>query len=111
MMSTGDRVLICRDCGNEFIFTEGEQAFYAERGFDDPARCPACRASRRQARSAGSGQMSAFSAGGQDVAKRAERKFYPAICAECGKETMVPFEPRTGRPVYCRECYQRLQAR
>jgi CxxC-x17-CxxC domain-containing protein len=30
---------------------------------------------------------------------------FPAVCASCGKETAVPFEPKEGRPVYCRDCY------
>ena len=39
-----DKTLVCSDCGNEFVFTEGEQAFYAEKGFtNEPKRCPECR--------------------------------------------------------------------
>ena len=39
-----DKTLTCKDCGAEFVFTEGEQAFYAEKGFEnDPVRCPECR--------------------------------------------------------------------
>ena len=39
-----DKTLTCRDCGNEFVFTEGEQEFYKEKGFEnEPTRCPACR--------------------------------------------------------------------
>ncbi|MQY72142.1 MAG: zinc-binding protein, partial [Dehalococcoidia bacterium] len=34
---------------------------------------------------------------------------FPATCAECGKETEVPFEPRTGRPVYCSDCYRKTR--
>ena len=34
------------------------------------------------------------------------RELYTAICADCKKETQVPFKPAEGRPVYCRECYQ-----
>ncbi|MGA7670363.1 MAG: zinc-ribbon domain containing protein [Nitrolancea sp.] len=98
-MSVGDKTLVCRDCGENFTFTAGEQAFYLERGFVEPARCPNCRASRRQSRQNGD-------LGGVG-APRAERRLYPAVCAECGQETMVPFEPRNGRPVYCRDCYQR----
>jgi CxxC-x17-CxxC domain-containing protein len=30
---------------------------------------------------------------------------FPAVCASCGKETEVPFEPKQDRPVYCRDCY------
>jgi DNA-directed RNA polymerase subunit RPC12/RpoP len=38
-----DKVLICADCGREFIWTAGEQEFYAERGFqNEPKRCPEC---------------------------------------------------------------------
>lgn len=44
-----DITLICRDCGKEFVFTEGEQAFYAEKGFtNQPTRCLACRKARKQ---------------------------------------------------------------
>lgn len=46
-----DKTIICKDCGKEFVFTEGEQAFYAEKGFtNDPVRCPECRKARKQAR-------------------------------------------------------------
>lgn len=54
-MSFEDRILMCRDCGNEFVFTAGEQEFYAQKGFlNDPVRCPDCRRARKQARSEGS---------------------------------------------------------
>ena len=44
-----DKTLICKDCGKEFIFTEGEQAFYKEKGFEnEPQRCPDCRRARKQ---------------------------------------------------------------
>ena len=43
-----DRTLTCKDCGSEFIFTEGEQAFYVEKGFEnDPVRCADCRKARK----------------------------------------------------------------
>ena len=48
-----DKTLVCKDCGNEFVFTEGEQAFYAEKGFtNDPVRCPECRKAKKAARAA-----------------------------------------------------------
>lgn len=44
-----DKTLVCKDCGNEFIFSEGEQAFYKEKGFDnEPQRCVDCRRKRKQ---------------------------------------------------------------
>ena len=46
-----DKTLVCKDCGKEFVFTEGEQAFYAEKGFtNEPVRCPECRKVRKQQR-------------------------------------------------------------
>jgi CxxC-x17-CxxC domain-containing protein len=107
-MVTADKTLVCRECGAEFIFTAGEQEFYAERGFVEPSRCPSCRAARRSGRQSGGlsdgygARSSAPSSG-----PREQRQLYPAVCADCGRETMVPFEPRAGRPVYCRECFAR----
>ena len=38
-----DKTLVCKECGKEFVFTAGEQEFYAERGFqNEPQRCKAC---------------------------------------------------------------------
>lgn len=86
-----DKVLVCKDCGREFIFTAGEQEFYAEKGFrNEPARCKECRTKRKP----------------QNSGTR-PREMFTAICADCGKECSVPFQPRDGRPVYCRECFER----
>ncbi|ADL52572.1 zinc-ribbon domain-containing protein [Clostridium cellulovorans] len=44
-----DKTIVCKDCGKEFVFTEGEQAFYKEKGFEnEPQRCPDCRRARKQ---------------------------------------------------------------
>jgi CxxC-x17-CxxC domain-containing protein len=98
-----DKTLVCRDCGREFMFTAGEQAFYAERGFVPPTRCVTCRATRRAER-----QLN-----GEDSTRppSVPRQLHPAVCADCGQETMVPFEPRSGRPVFCRDCYARQRER
>lgn len=49
-----DKTITCKDCGATFIFTENEQAFYKEKGFDnEPQRCPECRAARKQQRNGG----------------------------------------------------------
>jgi CxxC-x17-CxxC domain-containing protein len=91
-----DKTLQCRECGSDFTWTAGEQAFYAEKGLlNQPARCPECRATRKQARLGG-------------VA--GERIQHQVICAECGQETTVPFVPRNGRPVYCSTCYDKVRA-
>ncbi len=44
-----DKILVCKDCKAEFVFSEGEQAFYREKGFDnEPQRCPDCRRAKKQ---------------------------------------------------------------
>ncbi len=46
-----DKKLNCKDCNSEFVFTEGEQEFYKEKGFEnEPQRCPDCRKARKQNR-------------------------------------------------------------
>lgn len=88
-----DKIIKCRDCGQEFVFTAGEQDFFAQKGFSEPTRCSACRVARKNSR--GEGGFSASR----------EREMHPAVCARCGKPTQVPFQPRDDRPVYCSECY------
>ena len=97
-----DRTLVCRDCGVSFTFTVGEQQFYQSRGLlHDPARCPGCRTARRRTGGGGGG-----AGAGAGYRSDQPRTFYPAVCAACGASTEVPFEPRQGRPVYCRECFE-----
>ena len=97
-MSFQDKMLTCRDCGKEFLFTAGEQSFYAEKGFEhEPTRCKTCRATRK----GGGGGGGSF---GSDTGNRA---LHSAVCSECGKETQVPFRPTAGKPVYCRDCFQK----
>ena len=46
-----DKTLVCMDCGKDFVFTEGEQEFYQQKGFDnEPKRCPDCRKAKKQQR-------------------------------------------------------------
>ncbi|MDO5144430.1 MAG: zinc-ribbon domain containing protein [bacterium] len=84
-----DKTLVCKDCGNEFVFSAGEQAFYAEKGFqNEPTRCKSCRQARKASRpSDGS------------------RPMYDAVCADCGKSFKLPFQPSADRPVYCPDCF------
>jgi len=93
-LAYADKALRCRECGVEFIFTAGEQDFYAEKGLmNEPQRCPSCRARRRQERMSG-----------------APREMHPVICAACGVETTVPFVPRNNRPVYCSTCFDKVRS-
>lgn len=38
-----DKPMICEDCGQEFVWTVGEQEFYADKGVEDPKYCMICR--------------------------------------------------------------------
>lgn len=93
-----ERTLTCAQCGQDFAFSADDQQFHSERGYQDPKRCPACRAERRASRGDSGGSY-----GGND---RQQRQMYSATCGQCGKEALVPFEPRGDKPVYCSDCYQ-----
>jgi ribosomal protein S27E len=95
-MSFADKTITCRDCGMDFVFTAGEQEFYASKGFvNEPTRCPSCRQARKNSMSAGGGGMrdSAPRSSMSSAAPR-ERVTYKTTCANCGQETTVPFVPR-----------------
>jgi len=93
-VSFEDKQIECSDCGTTFTFTAEEQELFANKGYtNDPKRCLPCRQARKARRT---DNGSSF---------RPQRQMYPAVCAQCGKETEVPFQPREGRPVYCFDCY------
>lgn len=86
-----DKTLICKECGSEFVFTAGEQEFYAEKGFvNEPQRCKTCRDSRKNS-------------------IKSEREMFEAVCAECGGIARLPFRPREERPVYCSDCFAKMK--
>jgi CxxC-x17-CxxC domain-containing protein len=86
-----DITIVCRDCGKEFVFSERDQAFFAEKGWQNqPTRCRDCARAKRQ-------QMDA------------PRQMYPAVCSVCGKDCEVPFQPKGDRPVKCLECFRASQ--
>jgi CxxC-x17-CxxC domain-containing protein len=92
-MSFQDKTIQCSNCGTNFTFTASEQEFFQAKGFtNEPKRCPTCRQAKRSDRgNGGRGEM------------------FPAVCAECSKETQVPFEPRGDKPVYCSDCYSKVR--
>jgi CxxC-x17-CxxC domain-containing protein len=131
----GDRTITCVDCGTEFVFTAGEQQFYAQRGFtESPKRCASCRARRKAQRQPesyrpafagavddgdgggyrsgydGSAAYAGYPGGYPGTAphlrERPQREMFEAICAECGATARVPFRPTGARPVYCSSCFQ-----
>lgn len=82
-----DKVLKCKECGVDFVFSAGEQEFYAEKGLvNEPGRCRECRNHRKEQKQGSSRQM------------------YNAVCSNCGAPTSVPFKPTGKKPIYCRSC-------
>ena len=97
-MSYQDRTLTCQDCGRSFTFSADDQQYHAEKGYtNEPKRCSDCRQNRRNDRGGDGG-------GGYGSSRR---EMHPAVCAECGKDTQVPFLPRGDKPVYCSDCFNK----
>ena len=98
-MSFKDKTLECSDCGNEFTFSANEQELFQSRGYtNEPKRCTECRSARKSSRGRDTNYGYSY-----------HRQMFPTVCSDCGKETEVPFEPREGRPVYCRDCYHKVR--
>jgi CxxC-x17-CxxC domain-containing protein len=96
-MSFQDKTIHCTDCGTDFSFTAEEQEFYRSKGYtNEPKRCPSCRQAKKTERGGSRGNSYGQS-----------RQMFAATCAQCGKDTEVPFEPTSGRPVYCSDCYKK----
>ncbi len=91
-MAFQDKTLTCAECGATFTFSAEDQEFFQTKGYtNEPKRCPECRQARKTERYGASRQM------------------YPATCAQCGKTTEVPFQPRGDKPVYCSDCFRQMR--
>ena len=97
-MAFEDKTLQCSDCGKEFTFSVEDQEFFQSKGYtNEPKRCTECRQARKQER------------GGNSNYGNQSREMFPVVCAECGKQTEVPFKPRGDSPVYCSDCYRKVR--
>jgi CxxC-x17-CxxC domain-containing protein len=108
---SADTTLTCRDCGQAFTFTSGEQDFFASRGFSEPSRCGDCRAARKAQRDGGVSAYggygsSSFGGGYSSGGDRAPREMFSATCSNCGQQAQVPFQPSQNKPVYCSACFE-----
>jgi CxxC-x17-CxxC domain-containing protein len=93
-----DKTLTCMDCGYQFTFTASEQVFFASKAYtNEPRRCSQCRSARK------SQQRDSRESYGST------RGMHAAICAECGKDALVPFRPRNDKPVYCSNCFSSMR--
>jgi len=97
-MEFQDKLLKCIDCGDDFVFTAGEQLFFYDKQFkNEPKRFKTCKTKRVAVLGVPSSGVPSG-----PFAKVETR----TVCSHCGKETTVPFRPTQGRPVFCRECFQ-----
>jgi CxxC-x17-CxxC domain-containing protein len=109
-VSFADKTLTCRDCGQEFVWTAGEQEFYQSRGLQNPpSRCPSCRAARRAGGGGGGGSYAGGGTGGGGYGG-GQREMFTATCSSCGREARVPFQPRGDKPVYCSDCFEKQRS-
>lgn len=82
-----DKTLVCKDCGNKFIWTAGEQKFFIDKGLNNmPKRCKLCTAKFK-------------------AALREKHPTWWVKCISCGRKAEVTFEPKSDQ-VYCEECYK-----
>lgn len=92
-----DQSINCIDCGNDFIWTSGEQAFFRDKNLKNPPkRCKDCKQAKTQ-------RLAAIAAAQESGIK--QRIEVSVNCASCNASTTVPFYPSQGRPVYCRSCF------
>ncbi len=92
-----DLTLNCIDCGKDFIWTDGEQLFFHDKGLQNPPkRCKPCKQAKNE-------RLSAIATA---HASGVKQKIEVIVsCAKCSNQTTVPFYPSQGRPVYCRSCF------
>jgi CxxC-x17-CxxC domain-containing protein len=101
MVEFQDLRLTCQDCGADFVWSAGEQTFFADKGLThQPKRCKTCKTQKNHR----------FSAIARHWRNPHEQVAVPVVCYQCGMRTTVPFRPTQGRPVYCRACFLRKRA-
>ena len=82
----------CVQCKATFLFTEKEQETFYQRNMMPPQRCPKCRSKKT-------------------AAAVDSRQRFEIVCDHCGKHDQVPFQPKVGRSVLCRECHEASKSR
>ena len=91
-----DKTLTCKDCGQEFVFTAGEQEFYAEKGFqNEPTRCKACRIARKNSRPANG--------------EAQQREMYETTCPKCGNTIRFDYDQAASEQLDCPNCGAHLE--
>jgi CxxC-x17-CxxC domain-containing protein len=100
-MNYADRLLTCSDCKQDFVFSAGEQLFFADKQFrNEPKRCRTCRVALVDKK---------MQPGTGPRVVKSPRTETRAICSQCNVETILPFKPTNGRPVLCRQCFDTIR--
>lgn len=89
----------CVQCKEIFIFSEKEQQIFYERNMMTPQRCSNCRSRKK------SGNKSIDNSIGNKDGR------FEIVCDHCGRHDSVPFQPKVGRAVLCKDCFQASRAR
>ena len=92
-----DVSIVCIDCGSDFVWTAGEQAFFRDKNLQNPPkRCKDCKKAKNE-------RIAALARA--QISGVKEKIEVSVKCARCETATTVPFYPSQGRPVYCRSCF------
>ncbi len=83
----------CVQCKEIFIFSEKEQEIFYQRNMMTPQRCSVCRSKKGK--------------------KKTENKQgrFEIVCDHCGRHDTVSFQPKVGRSILCKDCFQASRAR
>ena len=86
-MEYQDKTLVCKDCGKEFMWTAGEQDFFAKKGFNNkPTRCKDCRKQNRT---------------------KVEAEYYKIECTNCHQIGEAMFKPKDPEAdIFCKKCFE-----
>jgi CxxC-x17-CxxC domain-containing protein len=97
-----DLPIKCIDCAEQFLWTIGEQAFFHDKGLENPPkRCKECKKAKTR-------RLDLI-----EKAKLTGKKHVIEVrtqCARCMQQTTVPFYPSQGKPVFCRACFLEQKA-
>ena len=87
-----DVEIVCVQCKDKFLFTEKDQEMFYQRNMMAPQRCSKCRSKKAA------------------IAADAPTRF-EIVCDNCGKHDHVPFQPKVGRSILCKECHSASRSR
>lgn len=90
-------VLTCRDCDQDFEFSEGELKWFEAHELVPPKRCKKCRAQRKQK----------LAEAAPEAIDESGRPAWAIVCSICNSPALVPFRPTPTWPTFCRDCYQK----